>query len=298
VTAAIDVAGVTKSYGETKALAGVDLHVEHGEVVALLGPNGAGKTTLVEILEGFRPRDGGAVAVLGFDPATGGRALRERVGIVLQSSGIDQFLTVREVATLYAGYYPDPRDPDEVIELVGLADKAGSRVRALSGGQQRRVDLALGLVGDPELIFLDEPTTGFDPGARRSAWEIVSNLRTLGKTVLLTTHYMDEAQHLADRVVVLAQGRVVAEGPPDEIGGRERGAVIRFVLPDGVSIDDLPVPGRREVDAFVLETDAPTAAIHELSSWAMAHGHELESLTISRPSLEDVYLELTAQEEP
>ncbi len=218
MTAAVEIRGLRKVYGDTVAVRDIDLIIEPGEILALLGPNGAGKTTTVEILEGFRPRDAGSVAVLGIDPAQGGRALRERVGIVLQSSGIDQFLTVREVLALYAGYYPRSVDIDELLETVGLSEKAGSRVRNLSGGQQRRVDLALGLVGDPELVFLDEPTTGFDPSARRGAWEVVTSLRGQGKTVLLTTHYMDEAQHLADRVAVMSGGSLVALGPPDQLG--------------------------------------------------------------------------------
>jgi ABC-2 type transport system ATP-binding protein len=297
---AIEVTGLVKSYGDVRALRGVDLRVDQGEIVAVLGPNGAGKTTAVEILEGFRTRDAGEVSVLGLDPIEGGRALRERVGIVLQSSGIDQFLTVHEVVTLYAGYYPKPRDPDEVIELVGLAEKAKSRVKTLSGGQQRRVDLALGLVGDPELIFLDEPTTGFDPNARRGAWEIVANLRTLGKTVLLTTHYMDEAQHLADRVVVIAAGEVVAEGAPGEIGGRASArTIIRFSLPAGTAPDAMPVDGRMDGDAFEVATDpaAATEVLHRITAWALERDATLDDLTVSRPSLEDVYLELTDSNE-
>ncbi len=223
MAAAIVIEGLRKSYGETVAVDGIDLTVDEGEILALLGPNGAGKTTTVEILEGFRERDSGSVTVLGIDPAEGGRAFRRRVGIVLQSSGIDQFLTVREVVALYAGYYPHPRDVDEVIETVGLVEKAKSRVRQLSGGQQRRVDLALGLIGDPELVFLDEPTTGFDPSARRGAWEVVSGLRGLGKTVLLTTHYMDEAQHLADRVAVMAGGTARGGGSARSAGRARHG---------------------------------------------------------------------------
>jgi ABC-2 type transport system ATP-binding protein len=297
--AAIEVTGLQKSYGAVRALRGIDLHVDTGEIVAVLGPNGAGKTTAVEILEGFRSRDAGEVRVLGIDPRHGGRALRERVGIVLQSCGIDPFLTVREVVALNAGYYPNPRSPDEVIALMGLTEKAKSRVKTLSGGQQRRVDLALGLVGDPELIFLDEPTTGFDPGARRGAWEIVANLRTLGKTVLLTTHYMDEAQHLADRVVVIAAGRVVAEGPPGSIGGRASAqTVIRFSLPDSTGPTDVPVAGRVDGDAFeiVIDPADATSALHQLTGWALDRATPLDDLTVSRPTLEDVYLELTDAE--
>jgi ABC-2 type transport system ATP-binding protein len=296
MAAAIEVTGLVKSYGQVRALRGIDLHVDAGEIVAVLGPNGAGKTTAVEILEGFRSRDAGEVSVLGLDPRHGGRALRERVGIVLQSCGIDPFLTVREVVTLNAGYYPNPRSPDEVIDLMGLAEKAKSRVKTLSGGQQRRVDLALGLVGDPELIFLDEPTTGFDPSARRGAWDIVANLRTLGKTVLLTTHYMDEAQHLADRVVVIAAGQVVAEGPPGSIGGRASAqTVIRFTLPTDASADSVPVAGQIDGGAFeiVVEPTDATATLHQLTGWALDRGTPLDDLTVARPSLEDVYLELT-----
>jgi ABC-2 type transport system ATP-binding protein len=298
LTAAIEIRGLRKAYGDTVAVRDIDLVVEPGEILALLGPNGAGKTTTVEILEGFRPRDAGLVEVLGIDPAQGGRALRERVGIVLQSSGIDQFLTVREVLILYAGYYPRSVDIDELLETVGLSEKAGSRVRNLSGGQQRRVDLALGLVGDPELVFLDEPTTGFDPSARRGAWEVVTSLRGKGKTVLLTTHYMDEAQHLADRVAVMSGGSLVALGPPDQLGGRDTGvATVRFLLPPGVTPDELPLAVRAEGDGLVFETDSPTPALHCLTSWALERGIELPGLTVSRPSLEDVYLELTADDQ-
>jgi ABC-2 type transport system ATP-binding protein len=296
VPSAVEAVAITKSYGPVAALRGVDLRVEAGECVAVLGPNGAGKTTFVEILEGFRRADGGEARVLGVDPAAGGRALRERVGIVLQEAGIDAFLTVAEVVELYAGYYPRSRPPAEVIDLVGLSEKRGSRVRTLSGGQKRRLDLALGIVGDPELLFLDEPTTGFDPGARRGAWQIVRDLRALGKTVVLTTHYLDEAQQLADRVVVLVGGRVVADGPPDLIG-RHTGerTLIRFLPPAGVAVADLPVAARIEGDAVVAETVQPTADLHRLTGWAVGRGLELAGLTVSRPSLEDVYLELTAE---
>ena len=294
MTAAILAKGLEKSYGPNHAVRGVDLTVEPGEIVAVVGPNGAGKTTVVEILEGYRKRDSGEASVLGMDPETGGRALRRRVGIVLQSAGIDPFLTVREVLRLYAGYYRRPRDVEEVIALVGLGEKARSRVKTLSGGQQRRVDLALGLVGDPELLFLDEPTTGFDPSARRSAWEIVSNLRTLGKTVLLTTHYMDEAQHLADRVVVVARGEVVAEGAPDEIGGRSAAqAIVRFLLPPGTTLADVPVRAAEpDGDGVLVRTLHPTRVVHALSGWALDLGRELVGLTITRPTLEDVYMAL------
>jgi ABC-2 type transport system ATP-binding protein len=294
---AIEVTGLRKTYGDLEAVAGIDLAVDVGEVFALLGPNGAGKTTTVEILEGYRQRTAGEVSVLGFDPAGRERALRERVGIVLQSTGIDPYLTVRETVAMYASYYPSPRDVDEVVELVGLAEKRDTRVLKLSGGQQRRLDVAIALAGDAELLFLDEPTTGFDPGARRNAWEIVRNLSDLGKTVLLTTHYMDEAQHLADRVAVIAKGKIVAEGPPSTIGGRDVAeSVIRFRRPDG----HLPpaVSGRiREAGEDVeLRVAEPTKALHELTSWALERGIELEGLQVSRPSLEDVYLDLTGGE--
>src|SRR6185503_11147358 len=230
----IEITGLRKTYGDLEAVAGIDLHVDRGEVFALLGPNGAGKTTATEILEGYRPRTAGEVSVLGHDPSKGERALKQRVGIVLQSTGLDAFLTVRETVDMYGGYYPRSRPTDEVIELVGLHEKADERVRKLSGGQQRRLDVAIALAGDPELLFLDEPTTGFDPTARRNAWEMVKNLVSLGKTVWLTTHFMDEAQYLADRVAVIAKGRIVAEGPPDSLAGRDAMRTrIRFRPPSG-----------------------------------------------------------------
>jgi ABC-2 type transport system ATP-binding protein len=301
--AAIRVSGLRKRYGEVEAVRGVDFEVAEGECFALLGPNGAGKTTTVEILEGYRDRDAGQVEVLGVDPGRGGRGLRERVGIVLQSSGHFRELSVREVLELFGGYYPRPRATGEVIELVGLGEKAGARVKTLSGGQQRRLDLALGLVGDPDLLFLDEPTTGFDPSARRRSWELIENLRALGKTILLTTHYMDEAQNLADRVAILAAGRVVAAGTPDSLGGRDEGeAMIAFRLPAGTPVADLPagLPGRPEPheDRVVLRTTEPTRTLHLLTGWALDRGEELDALTVSRPSLEDVYLQLTSVPEP
>jgi ABC-2 type transport system ATP-binding protein len=301
--AAIRVSGLRKRYGEVEAVRGVDFEVAEGECFALLGPNGAGKTTTVEILEGYRDRDAGQVEVLGVDPRRGGRGLRERVGIVLQSSGHFRELSVREVLELFGGYYPRPRATGEVIELVGLGEKAGARVKTLSGGQQRRLDLALGLVGDPDLLFLDEPTTGFDPSARRRSWELIENLRALGKTILLTTHYMDEAQNLADRVAILAAGRVVAAGTPDSLGGRDEGeAMIAFRLPAGTPVADLPagLPGRPEPheDRVVLRTTEPTRTLNLLTGWALDRGEELDALTVSRPSLEDVYLQLTSVPEP
>jgi ABC-2 type transport system ATP-binding protein len=291
--AAIVVEGLKKSYGAVEAVRGVSFEVAEGEVFALLGPNGAGKTSTVEILEGFRPRDGGRVSVLGMDPDEGGRALKERVGIVLQECGIEELLTVSEALHRQAGYYPRPRPVDEVVRLMDLGEKVDARIRTLSGGQRRRLDLALALVGDPTLIFLDEPTTGFDPAARRNAWAVVKGLCELGKTVLLTTHYMDEAQFLADRVAVIAAGRIVAEGTPDSLAARSGGAtVIRFRLPDGVPLADLPVAGRTEDHQVVIETREPTRVLHSLTTWAVARGAELGGLSVSARSLEDAYLEL------
>jgi len=295
----IEVEGLRKSYAGIEAVRGVSFHVDEGEVLAVLGPNGAGKTTTVEILEGYRSRDGGRATVLGIDPASGSAELRQRIGIVLQECGISPYLTVTEVLRKHAGYYRAPRAVDEVIALVGLEEKAASRTKTLSGGQQRRLDLALGLIGDPEVLFLDEPTTGFDPSARRHAWEVVRNLGALGKTILLTTHYMEEAQVLADRVVVIAAGAIVAEGTPESIGGRaEADAQIRFLLPDGVVLEDLPIPGQPDGNgAVVIETDEPTKVLHRLTGWSLERGRELDGLSVSRPSLEDVYLALTATAE-
>ena len=277
----ITVRGLRKSYGDFEAVRGIDLEVECGEVFAFLGPNGAGKTTTVEILEGYRRRGGGEVTVLGEDPARAGRQWRERIGIVLQSCRLDPYLTVRESLALYAGYYGAPRPIEETIELVGLEGKADARASALSGGQQRRLDVGMALIGDPELLFLDEPTTGFDPSARRQAWETIAGLRALGKTVFLTTHYMDEAQRLADRVTIISRGEIVARGTPEDLGDREsRPAKISY-REDG-----------REVE---LETTDPVRALNELTGQALAEGRELEGLEVSRPSLEDVYLELTEQ---
>ncbi|HKR99672.1 MAG TPA: ABC transporter ATP-binding protein [Candidatus Dormibacteraeota bacterium] len=292
--AAIVVEGLRKSYGDLVAVDGVSFAVEPGEVFGLLGPNGAGKTTTVEILEGYRRRDGGTASVLGVDPQTGGRALKQRMGLVLQELAVPPMLTVRELVEMYRGYYPAPRATGEIIELVGLSDKADVRVKSLSGGQQRRIDLALGLVGDPELVFLDEPTTGFDPSARRNAWEIVRSMRALGKTILLTTHYMDEAQELADRICVMARGRVVAEGKPDALRARADSRTrIRFALPPKVPVELLPVKARVEDGVASLETTTPTRMLRDLTVWAVGLGLELDSLEVVRPSLEDVYLELT-----
>jgi ABC-2 type transport system ATP-binding protein len=294
----IEVTGLRKSYGDVEAVKGIDLHVDRGEVFAMLGPNGAGKTTTTEILEGYRPRSGGDVSVLGHDPAKGGGELKRRIGIVLQSTGVDPFLTVRETVELYAGYYPSPRNVDEVIDLVGLAEKRTTRVNKLSGGQQRRLDVAVALAGDPELLFLDEPTTGFDPNARRNAWEIVRSLAAIGKTVFLTTHFMDEAQYLANRVAVIAKGEIVAEGAPGTLAGRDRmKALISFRPPPGAPA--LPGWGQAPVadGAFELRSADPTRTAHEITGWALDHGFSFESLEIAVPSLEDVYIELTGGEE-
>ncbi len=292
--AAIEVKGLLKRYGELAAVDGVELSVEPGEVFALLGPNGAGKTTTVEILEGHRDADEGQVSVLGFDPAIGGRSYRERIGIVLQEGAVERELTVREALTIYGGMYPKRLGPDHLVELVGLEEKADARIKTLSGGQQRRLELALGLAGDPDLLFLDEPTTGFDPSARRQAWGILENLSALGKTILLTTHYMDEAQHLADRIAVIDHGRIVAQGTPETLGGRaDVESVIRFALPSGVGADQLPVPARVRDGIVEVDAESVTKALHGITSWAVERGLELERLQVIRPSLEDMYLELT-----
>lgn len=274
---------------------GVDLQVAEGEVFALLGPNGAGKTTIVEILEGFRSRDSGEVSVLGHDPQDADPALKARIGVVLQSTGMDPYLTVAETLELFGGYYPNPRSPEEIMELVGLTEKADVRVTKLSGGQQRRLDVGVGLAGDPDLLFLDEPTTGFDPGARRSAWDMVKNLAATGKTIFLTTHFMDEAQYLADRVAIIAGGQILAEGPPETLAGRDAGTtIIRFKPGDG---EPLPGPvlatAREAGDLLEFATANPVHFLHELTAWALAHKVALEGLEVSRPSLEDVYLALT-----
>ncbi len=279
----ISIRGLRKSYGEAEAVRGIDLEVHAGEVFAFLGPNGAGKTTTVEILEGYRKRSGGEVTVLGQDPEHAGREWRQRIGIVLQSGRLDPYLTVRESLALYAGYFHAPRSVEEVVELVGLGEKADARASRLSGGQQRRLDVGMALIGDPELLFLDEPTTGFDPTARRAAWDVIAGLRDLGKTVFLTTHYMDEAQRLADRVTIIAGGEIVARGTPEDLGDREnQPATIRYRA------------GGREV---AVETTTPVATLHELTGRALERGEDLEGLEVTRPSLEDVYLELTASSE-
>jgi ABC-2 type transport system ATP-binding protein len=278
---AIRVEDLRKSYGADEALRGVSFTIEEGEVFGLLGPNGAGKTTTVEILEGYRKRDGGTVEVLGFDPQRSERRFRERIGVVLQTSEVWQNLTPRETLLMFAGYYPRPRDVDEVLELVGLQEKRDARAKTLSGGQKRRLDLGLALVGDPQLVFLDEPTTGFDPAARRTAWEMIRSLRSLGKTVLLTTHYLDEAQQLSDRVAVLRAGQIVIIGTPSALVGGSLEAEIRY---------------RRNGEQVVLRTEEPTRVLHELTAKALAEGRELEGLEVRRPSLEDVYLSLVKEE--
>jgi ABC-2 type transport system ATP-binding protein len=277
---AVDVQALRKSYGSFEAVRGIDFAIAAGDVFALLGPNGAGKTTTVEILEGYRRRDAGDVQVLGEDPERAGGAWRERIGVVLQSSELYPNFTVRETVELFAGYFERSRDVDEVVRLVGLEAKAGARVKTLSGGQKRRLDLAVALAGDPELIFLDEPTTGFDPAARRAAWDMIRSLRSLGKTILLTTHYIEEAQQLADRVAVLRDGEIVASGTPTELTSRTPTTEIRF---------------RRNGQEVVLNTEQPTRELHELTARALADGVELEDLEVRRPSLEEIYLSLTAE---
>jgi ABC-2 type transport system ATP-binding protein len=299
----ISARGLEQRYGDNHAVRGIDLEVHRGEVFAFLGPNGAGKTTTVEILEGFREPSAGSVNVLGTEPARAPQSWRERIGIVLQESSADPGLTVRECLELYAGYYRAPRPVDETLALVDLADRAGQRATSLSGGQRRRLDVALALIGDPELIFLDEPTTGFDPSARRAAWQVIDGLRALGKTVFLTTHYMEEAERLADRIAIIAGGRIVAEGDPRTLGDRHlSAATISFALPADTLADELPdtLLGRAEELArgrMVLHSGRVAADLHALSGWALARGVELEELEVKRPTLEDVYLQLTANPE-
>jgi ABC-2 type transport system ATP-binding protein len=279
---AIVVRGLRKSYGELEAVRGVDFEIEEGEVFGLLGPNGAGKTTTVEILEGYRKRDAGEVSVLGHDPERPGREFRERIGVVLQQSQLWQNVTVREMHAMFAGYYEKPRDVDEVIAVVGLESKRDARVKTLSGGQKRRLDLGIALVGDPDLVFLDEPTTGFDPAARRAAWDMIRSLRSLGKTVLLTTHYLDEAEQLADRVAVMREGVIVRIGTPRELTTSDQEVEIRY---------------RRDGEEIVVSTTEPTRVLNELTAEALARGEELDRLEVRRPTLEDVYLSLTGDEE-
>jgi ABC-2 type transport system ATP-binding protein len=276
---AIEVSGLHKAYGSLEAVRGVDFSIEEGEVFGLLGPNGAGKTTTVEILEGYRRRDAGRVRVLGDDPERPGPEFRERIGVVLQQSELWPNLTVRETHAIFAGYYRAPRDVDEVIALVGLQEKTSARIKSLSGGQKRRLDLGIALIGDPDLVFLDEPTTGFDPQARRAAWEMIRSLRSLGKTVLLTTHYLDEAEQLSDRVAVMREGQIVRVGTPAELTSTDLQTEIRY---------------RQNGEEVLVQTDEPTRVLAELTSAAVARGEELEGLQVRRPSLEEVYLALTA----
>jgi ABC-2 type transport system ATP-binding protein len=279
---AIAVRELRKSYGAYEALRGVSFEIKEGEVFGLLGPNGAGKTTTIEILEGYRTRDSGEVEVLGFDPQRAGSAFRERIGVVLQQSQLWPNLTVAETHRMFAGYYEQPRNVDEVIALVGLGEKRDARVKTLSGGQKRRLDLGVALVGDPDLVFLDEPTTGFDPAARRAAWDMIRSLRLLGKTILLTTHYLDEAEQLADRLAVLREGMIIQEGTPAELTGGSSETEVRY---------------RKDGHEVVLRTTDPTSLLHQLTAEALAEGRELEGLSVRRPTLEDVYLALTAERE-
>ena len=291
---AIQVRGLRKSYGSVEAVRGIDLQVSIGEVFALLGPNGAGKTTTIEILEGYLHRTAGEALVLGHDPGRNDRSLKERIGIVLQSTGVQPYLSVEESINLFRGYYPHPMPLEEILRATGLTEQRRVRVRRLSGGQQRRLDVAIGLSGDPELLFLDEPTTGFDPSARRGAWEMVRNLKSLGKTVVLTTHYMDEAEYLADRVAIIVQGKIVAEGAPSELSHEGKSTSIRFrlgrssVLPP----ETLGAEPADDEGSYVIATNAPTAVLHRLTGWALEQGVELEELSVSRPSLEDLFIEL------
>ncbi|MCX4547569.1 MULTISPECIES: ABC transporter ATP-binding protein [unclassified Streptomyces] len=305
MSSAVVVEDLHKTYGTLRAVHGVSFSVEHGEIFALLGRNGAGKTTTMEILEGFRTRDSGRAEVLGLDPGDTSteRALRERIGLVLQDIAVEPYLTVRETIARNAGYYPSPRDVAEVITLVDLAGQENRKVRALSGGQKRRLDLALGIIGNPGVLFLDEPTTGFDPNARRGAWQLVRDLRDAGMTIVLTTHYMEEAQELADRVAVISKGEIVAEGTPETLGGRDTAkARISFALPEGCALSDLPVDaapthGMSEPahGLIVVESAEPTRTLHQLTGWALDRGTVLDRLSVDRPSLEDVYLHLTDQ---
>ena len=295
----VRVCGLVKRYGSQAAVDGINLEVHRGEIFAFLGPNGAGKTTTVEILEGFRKRTGGEISVLGADPATAGGAWRDRVGVVLQESEPEPGLSVRECLALYAGFYRDPRDIGETMNLVGLAGQSDTITTQLSGGQRRRLDFALALIGDPELIFLDEPTTGFDPSARRAAWEVIAGLRALGKTIFLTTHYMEEAEYLADRIAVISAGRIVAEGTPQTLGGRDRMyATISLTLPAGIAIRDLPDALRPLAEPsgrgrIALRSESPLVHLQILASWALGLGFDLPDLDVHRPRLEEIYLELT-----
>ena len=296
---AIEARGLCKSYGPIQAVRGIDLHVSKGEVFALLGPNGAGKTTTVEILEGHRDRTAGDVRVLGYDPARNDRGLKERIGIVLQSTGVEPYLSVEESIDLFRGYYPHPLPLEEILDTTGLREQRRLRVKRLSGGQQRRLDVAIGLAGDPELLFLDEPTTGFDPSARRGAWDMVKNLQSLGKTVVLTTHYMDEAEFLADRVAIMAHGEIVAEGTPADLARDAGATTIRFRVGSGSDgpPEDLRTGPPDGDGRYTITTDSPTRSLHQLTGWAVERRIELEELSVSRPSLEDVFLKLSADDE-
>ncbi len=293
----IRVDGLVKKYGDVTAVAGISFTIDEGEVVALLGPNGAGKTTAVEVMEGFRQADEGQVEVLGHDPGAASREFRDRIGIVLQETGIEQNIRVREALDFYGASFSRRLPTADLIEKVGLGEKADAKIKTLSGGQKRRLDLALGLVGDPDLVFLDEPTTGFDPAARRKSWELVEGLTSLGKTILLTTHYLDEAQHLADRVIVLSQGLIVAEGAPDEIGAEDRLTAVSFRIDDPSllpRVDEEPI---FEEGTATYQTGQPTALLYQLTRWATERGGELEGLTVALPSLEEVYLDIVGETE-
>ena len=291
---AIEVRGLHKSYGQVEAVRGIDLCVSKGEVFALLGPNGAGKTTMVEILEGHRDRSAGDVSVLGYDPGRNDQALKRRIGIVLQSTSVEPYLSVEETINLFRGYYPHPLPLEQILEVIGLREQRHTRVKRLSGGQQRRLDVAIGLAGDPELLFLDEPTTGFDPSARRGAWEMIRNLQSLGKTILLTTHYMDEAEHLADRAAIIVDGEIVAEGTPGELSQRDGSVTIGFRIDSGSGAlpEDLGAEQAGNSGRYTITTSTPTRSLHQLTGWAVEQGIELQELSVSRPSLEDLFIEL------
>ena len=291
---AIEVRGLHKSYGQVEAVRGIDLSVSKGEVFALLGPNGAGKTTTVEILEGHRDRSAGDVSVLGYDPGRNDRALKRRIGIVLQSTSVEPYLSVEETINLFRGYYPHPLPLEQILEAIGLREQRRTRVKRLSGGQQRRLDVAIGLAGDPELLFLDEPTTGFDPSARRGAWEMIRNLQSLGKTILLTTHYMNEAEHLADRVAIMVDGEIVAEGPPSDLSQRDGSVTIGFKIDSGSGAlpEDLGAEQTGNSGRYTITTSTPTGSLHQLTGWAVEQDIELQELSVSRPSLEDLFIEL------
>jgi len=299
----VRVRGLVKRYGRREAVRGIDLEVHRGEIFAFLGPNGAGKTTTVEILEGFRDRTDGDVLVLGVDPADAGGAWRDRVGVVLQESEPEPGLSVRECLELYAGYYRTPRDVGDTVALVGLTGQADTHAGELSGGQRRRLDVGLALIGDPDIVFLDEPTTGFDPAARRAAWEVIAGLRHLGKTIFLTTHYMEEAEYLADRIAVLAKGQIVAQGPPKTLAGRDRmPASIHFTLPENIGPHDLPeelhsIAETLADNSTVLHSPTPLAHLRTLADWALGRGLDLADIDVRRPTLEDVYLNLTTDHE-